>query len=233
MNILHDSTIKKIFREHFKGEKPIVKYGAEQKEFLSNTKNKLNTMSGFNVLKKPKHKIYTKPANICCFQIPSSSEYYSEEEFYLSFNDKNEFIIEGYRWITSPVYSIEQLYTLPDKMEREYKRVEANYLKRKNKSLKKQKIKELKHKAIIARINEIAKEDKFKFYIVEYQTKVKLVIRLTESERMEINIPYDKFQDRLKNLRVTIQTVRKLYDTGLTFQIQSYPEDSSEWISFD
>jgi hypothetical protein len=240
MEFLHEYTIEKIFREHFKGENPIVKSGAEQKEFLSNIKHQLNTKSGFNVLEKPERKRYQEPADICCFQIPSSSKYYSKAEFYLSFNDKNEFIIEGDYWITSNVYSTEQFDTLPEKMKREYKRLEANYLKRqiqslkkKNQNLKKQKIKELKHKAIVAKINEIAKEDKFKFSLVKYKTKIKLVIRLTKSECMEIDIPYEDFQEKLKNLRATIQTVRDLYDTGNTFQIQSYSQERANWISFD
>jgi hypothetical protein len=137
----------------------------------------------------------------------------------------------------TPVYHLEQIYTLIDKMNAESKRLEANYLKRKQKReadrLKKQKIKSLKHKAIIAKINEIAQEDKFEFYLKKYATKVKLVVRLAESEKMEIDIPYAQFQETLKNLRVTIQTLKDLRHAGVTFKIRNLSYREPEWSYYE
>jgi hypothetical protein len=85
-------------------------------------------------------------------------------------------IIEDGYWHHSPVYNFDKIYTLFKKMKREW--LEANYLKRESARLKKQKVKALKHKAIIAKINQIAKEDKIKFRIIKYVKKVKLIIYL-------------------------------------------------------
>ncbi|MDM8562054.1 hypothetical protein QUF54_01735 [Candidatus Marithioploca araucensis] len=53
---------------------------------------------------------------------------------------------------------------------------------------------------------------------------------------MKIDIPYDKFQETLQNLRTTIQTILALRDSGITFQIRSYPPryyDEPTWESYD
>ena len=231
---LHDSTIKKLFREQFQGEMPLIKFGAEKKVLISNINKEFSAKAGFTLLKTSSYRNYRKNEAVCCFQIRSSSKYYRDQEFCLKFNEQNELIIEEGYWRNSPVYHLDQIYTLGEKMELEYKRVEANYLKRENNKLKKQKIKGLKHKAIIAKINEFAKEDKFEFSVEEYATKVKLLVRIAKSEIMAIDIPYNEFQDSLKKLQVTIKTVRELRDSGITFKIFSYPKGywEPEWISY-
>ncbi|RKZ82882.1 MAG: hypothetical protein DRR19_19950 [Candidatus Parabeggiatoa sp. nov. 1] len=235
---LHDSTIQKIFREHFKGEVPIVKSGSEKTVLISNVKPALSTNNGVEIKNPSSYYKYKNknPDEICCFNIISSSKYYSDQEFGLRFNDQNEFIIEDRHWLNSPVYDLEQIYTLFDKMKLEYNRLETNYLKREAVRVKKQKVKGLKHQAIIAKINQIAKEDKFKFCVMKYVYKVKLVIYLAQAEEMAIDIPYEKFQETLKNLRATIQTIRELRESGVTFQIRSYPANyyrEPHWISYD
>jgi hypothetical protein len=173
---------------------------------------------------------------VCCFKIISSSKYYCDQEFGLVFGEQNELIIQDRRWLDSPVYHLQQIYTLSDKMKLEYKRLEKNYLKREGVRLKKQKVKDLKHQAIIAKINQIAKEDKLKFSVIEYTNKVKLIICLAHAEEMVIDIPYDKFQETLKNLRTTIQTIRELRESGITFEIRTYPAayySEPYWTSFD
>jgi hypothetical protein len=232
---LHDNTIKKIFREQFKGEMPLIKFGAEKNALISNIKQKLSAMAGFTLLKTSSYRHYRKNEAVCCFQIRSSSKYYRDQEFCLKFNEQHELIIEEGYWRNSPVYHLDQIYTLGEKMKVEYKRLEANYLKREKNKLKKQKIKELKHKAIVAKIIEFAKADKFEFSVEESATKVKLLVRLAESEILAIDIPYEQFQDTLKNLQVTIKTVRKLRDSGTPFQVFSYPRGywEPEWISYN
>ncbi|OAD23735.1 hypothetical protein THIOM_000423 [Candidatus Thiomargarita nelsonii] len=203
---------------------PIVKPGFEKKALLSEIKQKLSTIEGFKLPNRD-----DVPDERYCFR--TMSPFY--KHFCLIFNEQNELFIETDNHLSTPVYHLEQIYTLVDKMNSESKRLEANYLKRKQKreteKLKKQKIKALKHKAIIAKINEIAKEEKFEFYIMEYATKVKLVVRLAESEKMEIDIPYAQFQETLKNLRVAIQTLKDLRHSGITFKIRNLSYREPEW----
>lgn len=237
---LHDSTIKKIFREHFQGEMPITKYGSEeQKRLISDIKQKLETIDGIKLLKLSDYRRYhqeIEPEEHCDFKIISSSKYYRDQEFCLEFNEQSELSIREHYFLNTPVYHLEQIYTLVDKMIQEYKRIEINYLKREGKKLKQQKIKDIKYKAIFAKIHEIAKEDKFKFCVTKYFKYVKLTIYLAQAEEMQIEIPYDKFHETLKSLRVTIQTIRDLRHSGLKFQIQSYPMryyNEPSWITYD
>ena len=235
--LLHNNTIKKIFREHFQGKMPIVKYGLEKKELILNIKKELRTKEGFKLSDKSEYRYHSeKSEEICCFEIISSSKYYRDQTFYLKFNDKNELSIGKRYQLASPVYHVEQIYTLYDKMQQEYKRIEKNYLKRENNKLKKQKITDLTYQAIIAKIHEIVKEDKFKFYIRKYVDNLILEVYLAPHKHIEIDIPYDKFQEVLKNPRITIQTIRDLHDLGISFQIKSYPPKYYEeptWISYD
>jgi hypothetical protein len=236
---LQKSTIQKIFREHFKGETPIVKSGSEKKMLISEIKQKLSTMNGFALLdNRYFHSRYTKAGDeeICYFEILSPSKHYDYPEFTVTFNAQNQLFIEKWYELNSPVYHIEQIYTLFDKMTSEMKRLDANYLKSQSKresdQIKRQKIKGLKHKAIIAKIHQIAKEDQLEFYIKEHPNKVKLAIRLAESEKMEIDIPYSKFQEILQNLRVMIQTIREFHDLGITLKMRRTGYRDPKWISY-
>ena len=248
---LHNRTLTKILREQFKGETPIVKSDLlEQNELIAAIKNKLSTMDGFQLLEEVYYPRYEREyKKACFFKIPSSSKYYSHQEFILKFNELNVFTIEAnYKKVNSPVYDLEQIYTLTDKMKSEYKRLDINYVRmqkakpkyeaaqrkrQENNSLKRQKIKSLKDRAILAKISQIAKEDKFEFCLKEYTTKIKLLVRLTNIEQMEIDIPYKQFQEALQNLRVTIKTIQELRHSGIAFKIRRIGYREPEWISFD
>lgn len=229
---LHDSTIKKIFREHFRGETPItMPAGPEQIELLTELKNQLSTRTG------RVSSISVSMQSGCCFEIISSSPYYRNQGFCVRFNERNELVISTkFYWsINSPVYQFEQIYTLIEaKMPVEYDRLHKLRAEQTNNVIKREKIKSLKHTAILATIHEIAKEDKFEFRIHEYENKVKLIIRLTKTQQLEIDIPYSRFQETLKNLRDTIQQIRGYYELGLTFRVRSYlRERNPQWIQYD
>jgi hypothetical protein len=228
---LKTNTLKKIFREHFKGETPIVKYGSEQKVLISEIKQKLRTMKGYTLSNNNSYPRYTKTEleEICLFEILPPSEDYRNQEFTLQFNEQNQLYIEQWYRLDSLVYDLEQIYTLFDRMKLEYERLGAVQIKT-------QKIKGLKHTAIIAKINQIAIEDKFEFRLEKhFATKIKLIVRITDLEKMEIDIPYSKFQETLQNLRFTIQTIRELRKSDITFKIRKMSRSESEygWSSYD
>jgi len=232
--LLHDSTLQKVFREHFKGDSPIVVLGTENKQALiSRLKDKLSTIDGFIFLKPSHHQYeYRKSEAVCTFKILSPSTCYRDQDFTIRFNDKNELCIDDRYRVNSPVYELEQVYTLVDKMRLEYNRLDAKCLEREKNKVKKEKIKGLKHQAIIAKINEIAREDQLEFYVIQYEIKVKLVVRLSKTEKMDIDIPYSKFQETLKNLRFTIQTIRELRESGILFKIHRTGYRERGWIKY-
>jgi hypothetical protein len=230
---LHESTIKKIFREHFRGETPItIPAEPEQVELLTELKNQLSTRTTGRV-----SSVSWSMQSGCCFEIISTSPYYQNQSFCVRFNKQHELIIttKFYWSINSPVYQLEQIYTLIEtKMPVEYDRLNKLRAEQTNNVIKRKKIKSLKHTAILATIHEIAKEDKFEFRIHEYANKVKLIVRLTKTEQLEVDIPYSRFQETLKNLRDTIQQIRGYYELGLTFKVRSYlRERNPQWIQYD
>jgi len=208
---LQKRTIKKLFREHFKGEEPI---------------------AGF-ALPDSYYSRYTQPEDICDFKVLSQSKKYSYQYFTLRFNEQHELLIEKKSEL-SQVYHLEQIYTLFDKLTLELKRLDANKPKSQSNSdqLKREKIKGLKHQAIIGKIHQIAKEQQLEFYVKELVTKVKLAIRLAESEKLVIDIPYSHFQQILQKLPAMIQTLQEFHELGTTLKMRKIGYRDPKWISY-
>ncbi len=119
------------------------------------------------------------------------------------------------------------IQSLNKKREDLEKMVEAREQKKKEKKLKKAKVKSLKNKAIIAKIEEIAREDKFEFIINEMSTKVRLTLKLTKSQKLDIDIPYKDFQNVLQQVRFAIKTILGLRENGVFLQIRGYMYEPS------
>ena len=152
------------------------------------------------------------PDRLCRFEVSDDEfRFYNSDSFAIKFNENNELIIEHYS-AQAMVYQIEQVYTFIDRLKVEYKNKKARQLKR-------EKINKLKQQAIVAKVKEIAKEDQFDFYVREYSIKLKLTVRIEEGKIVEFDIPYNQFQDILKDLRSVIQDIRELQKSGISFKI--------------
>jgi len=100
--------------------------------------------------------------------------------------------------------------------------LEAEFVVEQNKLIKKNKIKELKTKAILGTINQMAIEDGFEYSYTQDTIKLVLFIRLNARDMLTINIPFGKFQEALGQVRQTIKTIRELQEAGITFKIKGY-----------
>ncbi len=85
---------------------------------------------------------------------------------------------------------------------------------------KKQKMRDLKTQGILAKLNEIAKEDGFKFHAEQIPTRVKLTIELPENKLLKIDIPFSNFQEVMQKVRIFIQNSRKMAETGISFTVE-------------
>jgi len=219
---LNSRTVAKILREHFTGETPIIKNASEHQTFISSLQTKIEKIKG---IEKPFFYHSSNEPN-CHFSIKDESSFYDNNDFTIKFNQNNELFITHNR-NSANIYQLEQIYSFIDKIKLEYDNKQAR-------QLKKEKINKLKQLAIIGNIKKIAKEDKFDFYTLEYATKLKLIVHIGSGKIIEIDIPYGKFQDSLKDLRSLIQTIRELQKSGLTFRFKSnsrYQHDS--WITHE
>jgi hypothetical protein len=86
--------------------------------------------------------------------------------------------------------------------------------------LKKQKMRDLKTQGILAKLNEIAKEDGFKFHAEQIPTRVKLTIELPENKLLKIDVPFSNFQEVMQKVRVFIQNSSEIAETGIAFTIE-------------
>ena len=86
--------------------------------------------------------------------------------------------------------------------------------------LKKQKMRDLKTQGILAKLNEIAKEDGFKFHAEQIPTRVKLTIELPENKLLRIDVPFSNFQEVMQKMRPFIKNSREIAETGIAFTIE-------------
>jgi hypothetical protein len=214
---LNSRTIAKILREHFTGETPIIKNIYEHKEFMSSLKFELKKITGVEVSTGS----YWDSKRECHFSVKGEFSKYGDS-FTIKFNQENELVIDNYR-DSATIYQIEQIYTFIDRLKLEHENL-------KGRRLKTEKVNKLKKQAILAKMKEIAKEDQFDFYTTEYKTKLKIIIRVEGGKLLEVDIPYGKFQEILKDLRSFIMTVRELQKSGITFKLKPDSGDGYGWI---
>jgi hypothetical protein len=86
--------------------------------------------------------------------------------------------------------------------------------------LKKQKMRDLKTQGILAKLNEIAKEDGFEFEYEQIPTRIKLTIKLPEKKLLHIDILFANFQEVMQQVRPFIKNCREIAETGIGFSIE-------------
>jgi hypothetical protein len=210
---LHPKTVAKALQEHFTGDIPVMKAPIAHKKLMTSIKSQFEKITGITLSTYYSHRD-NEPDRVCHFEISDDDlGFYNRDSFSLRFNENNELCIEHYH-DSAMVYQIEQIYTFIDRLKEEYKKKKARLLKR-------EKINKLKQQAIVAKVKEIAKEDRFEFSVREYSIKLKLTVRIEGGKIVEFDIPYNKFQEVLKDLRSVIQDIRELQKSGISFKIKN------------
>ena len=89
-------------------------------------------------------------------------------------------------------------------------------------SLKRDKIKELKKKAIIAKALELVQLENVPYVIDDsFTTKIVVFIRLSETVRLEVNVPYSNYQIVLQNTQAAIKAIREFADKGIAINVRT------------
>ena len=89
-------------------------------------------------------------------------------------------------------------------------------------SLKRDKIKELKKKAIIAKALELVQLENVPYVIDDsFTTKIVIFIRLSETVRLEVNVPYSNYQIVLQNTQAAIKAIREFADKGIAINVRT------------
>ena len=122
--------------------------------------------------------------------------------------------------------SFDEFLVLTKAFEKEFDQIN----KRKE---KRNKVKKLKKSAILANIKEIAKEMEFDFYLKEFETKIKLFIKIGDCGLLDMDIPYSKFQKIIPEIKETIEKSREIDKFGFISSISFSPQNkNSRYIDF-
>lgn len=211
-------TIRKLFREDFSAKSPIIIDRANLLRESKHWQSLLGQIEGVNVTRHPGDKD-SRSKTLCRFTIPephTDGQYWRSDELRLEYDEESRLTIHSYRRRESNqsaiVSDIDEIKTFVRNVLERYARRHAGAKKR-------EKVRDFKSKAIIAQVKKLAKEEQFDFATTGDTVKLRLFVKLSRQDLMEISVPFKQFEKMLPKLRVTIQSLRDLYAEGLRFKI--------------
>lgn len=163
----------------------------------------------------------------CCVLLEESQERWYRQQTHLHLwrsPDQQLWVDLGRERSPVPLSDMDEVVALARAFQQRVEQQQA-------KAAKRQKQRNLKTQAILAQVRKMAKEDQFDFATETDTVKLKLIIRLSDSDYFAVLIPFNKFKDVLPKLRTAIQALRETYESGVRFKThlkQSYRR--SDWV---
>jgi hypothetical protein len=162
----------------------------------------------------------------------------------ITFDDNGNLIVEGYDnndnskkgpFLCRGTEDIERLLNLVKSENEKADKADKKRKKTAQRNWKKhEKIKDLKNTAILTKIKELAAEEKLTYALEEYSTKVKFLIKLSETEMFEISIPYKNFQSVLRNIKTAVTALFDLREKGINIKHKRYTREKAPiWSHHD
>ena len=214
--------ISKLFRTYFTGKTPLKPNSKEKGAIAETLKKRLTGLKYLRI----ENRYYRDQKNppVFEFQISRPSDYHWGNDFEIILNEKNELLLKYYRQ-SVPVSSLDEIFAFVGGCQEQVEKSIAQEAKRK-------KVREFKSQAIIAQVKQIAKEDKFDFYTETDTVKLKLYVKMSEQDCIEMYVPFNRFQEVLPNLRSAIRSLRELHNRGIKFKNRC-GSSRSVWIRHD
>lgn len=224
---LPSPTVRKLFRECFPNETSICIDPSKLRSEASRWRKAIAKIEGVHITKHPGDRD-SRAKTLCRFTIPNPDEpkdqYYRSDELRLEYDDdaKLKLVAYNYRFPEHSAFvsSLDEIETLVREVRKRYAKRTANQKKR-------EKVKQFKSKAILAQVARLAQEESFEYATQHDSVKLKLYIRLTDYEMMQIDVPFKQFEVLLPKLRATIIALRELYAQKMRFRIR--PVSSLPW----
>jgi len=210
-------SVNKLFRECFSGDSPVHVDLKKRSEFTKQWYNQLSKIDGVRLTNHPGDRD-PRSRTLCRFTIPEphlDHQYWRTDELRLETNDEQQLILTLGNWrrsdIVAVVSSVDEIANLVRQTLQRYARRQASERKR-------DKVRQFKSKAILAQVEKMATEDRFDYAATTDTKKLKLFVRLSASDLIEIVIPFARFEQVVPQLRDTIATMRNLHQNGLRFR---------------
>ncbi len=222
----HDLTaaiVKAQATKSFSGEKPL-RADTEQKQLtlLAQCKHQLMKLPQ---LRPEQNTWYDSRGNLD-FHVVLDARHISDVHIRLQFDKKGRLCLTKRYHGTdlAKVSNMEEIAAFADALRKASIAEDRRYEKLAFDAVKKEKIKSLKEQAIVAKIRELCAAEQVS-YILEtgYLHKMKLLVRLSDAERMEVDIPFASYQNILQNLQTAIQSFRELLAKNVVIKVKSNP----------
>ncbi len=219
-------TTRKLVRENFTAKNPIKLTITEKDKLAESLKQRLLGLPNISL---EQHHYYSdkkeKERVVIEFVIKDPVEnYWYRDDFRVMLNETGQLVFYGSS-ASVPISDIEEIFAFIVAYQEQ--QIRQSTLKS-----KRQKVRDLKVQAIVAQLKKMGREEKFDFYTDNDTVKLKLYVRLTDRECIEIHIPFTQFQEILPNLKETIKAVRDLHNLGIRFKLGVISSwHSSQWIT--
>ncbi|MGE0084225.1 MAG: hypothetical protein AB7S75_07355 [Desulfococcaceae bacterium] len=222
------TTIRKFFREHFTGNSPIRIGTGERETLAKKIRQRISGIADVRISERPyyiseKH----KDRYVCGFTIeePDSRHYYHyRDSFSLILDEQGNLTIEEGYSQKALVSDLEEIVSFIAACKKRLERQKVLRSKRK-------KVRDFKSQAIVSQVRRLAKQEKFDFCTATDNVKLKLFVKLSETECIELQIPFSKFQEILPNLRSAVLALREMTSTGIKFRIRGVSSYHHTWIT--
>lgn len=212
-------SIRKLFREDFSGDSPIVVDRANLPREATQWRERIGKIEGVHLTKHPGDRD-SRSRTLCRFTIPEphqAADYWRSDELRLEYDEESRLTIHSYHLRESVLSAaVSDL----DEIQAFVRHVLQRYARRHAAAIKREKVRDFKSKAIIAQVKKLAKQEQFDFATSGDTVKLKLFVKLSNHDLIEISVPFKQFDKMLPKLRATIQSLRELYAEGLRFKIQ-------------
>ncbi|MCC9601069.1 hypothetical protein LOC67_10975 [Stieleria sp. JC731] len=230
------ASIRKLFREDFSGEAPILIDRSNLHGAIRHWQAVVDGIEGCNRTKHPGDKD-SRSRTLCRFTIPepeSDRSHWRSEEFRLQYDEEWHLTLHSYCGHVG-TSQVKTTVSDVDEIKQFVRHVHQRYARQKASAQKREKVRQFKSKAILAQIRKIAKEEGFDFAATQDTVKVKLFVKLASHEMIEMHVPFKQFEKVMPRLKTTIQDLRQLYSEGLRFKMQPVsrlPWDL-EWVDHE
>ncbi|MEZ4868023.1 MAG: hypothetical protein R3C14_42235 [Caldilineaceae bacterium] len=222
-------TLRRLLRERFSGESPLQVTPEARTSLAEQIHQRL---AGMNYVETERTSHYVdqreKDRFVCAFAINEPADRYrygNSTSFSLKLNERGALTIAHYS-LDALVSSIDEVVAFVTACQEVVERKHAQKQRR-------QKVRDLKAQAIVAKVKNMAKEDQFDFYTQTDTQKLTLYVRLSDTESVELQVPFSKFEEVLPHLRASIQAVRALHARGIKFKLGQFQPSgwrSQQWI---
>ncbi len=213
-------SIRKLFRETFPGNDPIV---VAPEDFASQTQIWRDRIAAIDGVQLSAHAgdSDARAQTLCRFTIPepgNQTYYYRGNEIRLKVDDQRRLVITtgqyGQPEQSAHVESCEEVETLVTAVQRRYAR-------RRTQTRRRSQVLQFKRMAFAAQVRKILAAFGYHYAIVDAPHRWQLFVRLTDDHLACFDVPHQNYEPTVAHLGDAVEQLRRWHEAGVRFQTSS------------